>query len=173
MYLYPERNDSVKYKIFFLLGSLLILLGGFGYGYTYMLDHRTADSLSAYCDIDFRADTDEHGKISTANLTLQDYRFAGNQLKPVILLICDNDMYDIKASVRQTPPSYSVAFYNDKTTFKNTNKLFAEFPTETFEAIRQAQVVRVRFTYDNGDAVELPLNEHDLEYWKDQLKDKN
>ena len=78
-------------------------------------------------------------------------------------------MYDIKASVRQTPPSYSIAFYNDKTTFKNTNKLFAEFPTETFEAIRQAQVVRVRFTYDNGDTVELPLNEHDLEYWKNQL----
>ena len=115
---------------------------------------------------------DKYGKISTANLTLQDYRFAGNQLKPVILLVCDNDMYDIKASVRQTPPSYSIAFYNDKTTFKNTNKLFAEFPTETFEAIRQAQVVRVRFTYDNGDAVELPLNEHDLEYWKEQLKDK-
>ena len=90
----------MKHKIFFLLGSLLILLGGFGYGYTYMLDHRSADSLSAYCDIDFRADTDEHGKISTANLTLQDYRFAGNQLKPVILVVCDNDMYDIKASVR-------------------------------------------------------------------------
>ena len=107
----------MKHKIFFLLGSLLILLGGFGYGYTYMLDHRSADSLSAYCDIDFRADTDEHGKISTANLTLQDYRFAGDQLKPMILLVCDNDMYDIKASVRQTPPSYSVAFYNDKTTF--------------------------------------------------------
>lgn len=163
----------MKQKIFFLLGSLLILIGGFGYGYTYMMDHRTADSLSAYCDIDFRADTDEHGKISTANLTLQDYRFASDKMNPMILLVCDNDMYDINASVRQTPPSYSVAFYNDKTTFKNTNKLFVEFPPETFDVIRQAQVVRIRFAYDNGDSVELPLNEHDLQYWKDQLKDKN
>lgn len=163
----------VKHKIFFLFGSLLILAGGFGYGYTYMLDHRTADSLSAYCDIDFKADTDERGKISTANLTLLDYRFAGDKLKPAILLVCDNDLYDIQASIRQDPPSYSIAFYNDKTTFKNTNKLFAEFPAETFDAIRTAQVVRIRFSYENGDAVELPLNEDDLLYWKDQLQDKH
>lgn len=162
----------MKQKIFFLLGSLLILAGGFGYGYTYMSDHRTADSLSAFCDIDFKTDTDEHGKISTANLTLVDYRFAGDKMKPMILLVCDGDMYDVKASVRQTPPSYSIAFYNDKTTFKNTNKLFAEFPAESFDAIRRSQVVRIRFTYENGDSVELPLNEHDLAYWKEQLKDK-
>ena len=159
----------MKNKLIILFGIMLILFGGFGYGYTYMFDHRTADSLSAYCDIDFRTDVDEKGVVSTANLTILDYRFAGDRLKPALLLICDDDIFDMQASIRQTPPSYSIAFYNDKTTFKNTNKLFAEFPADSFAAIRRAQVVRIRFTYEDGTAIELPLNEHDLQYWQDQL----
>ncbi len=159
----------MKNKLIILFGIMLIMFGGFGYGYTYMIDHRTADSLSAYCDIDFKTDVDEKGVVSTANLTILDYRFAGDRLKPALLLICDDDIFDMQASIRQTPPSYSIAFYNDKTTFKNTNKLFAEFPADSFAAIRNAQVVRIRFTYEDGTAIELPLNEHDLQYWKDQL----
>ena len=159
----------MKNKLIILFGIMLIMFGGFGYGYTYMIDHRTADSLSAYCDIDFKTDVDEKGVVSTANLTILDYRFAGDRLKPALLLICDDDIFDMQASIRQTPPSYSIAFYNDKTTFKNTNKLFAEFPADSFVAIRQAQVVRIRFTYEDGTSIELPLNEHDLQYWKDQL----
>lgn len=159
----------MKNKLIILFGIMLILFGGFGYGYTYMFDHRTADSLSAYCDIDFRTDVDEKGVVSTANLTILDYRFAGDRPKPALLLICDDDIFDMQASIRQTPPSYSIAFYNDKTTFKNTNKLFAEFPADSFAAIRRAQVVRIRFTYEDGTAIELPLNEHDLQYWQDQL----
>lgn len=159
----------MKNKLIILFGVLLILFGGFGYGYTYMFDHRSADNLSAYCDIDFKSDVDEKGIVSTANLTILDYRFDGSKLKPALLLICDDDIFDMQASIRQTPPSYSIAFYNDKTTFKNTNKLFAEFPADSFDAIRKAQVLRIRFSYENGDTVELPLNEHDLQYWKDQL----
>ena len=159
----------MKNKLIILFGVLLILFGGFGYGYTYMFDHRSADNLSAYCDIDFKSDVDEKGIVSTANLTILDYRFDGSKLKPALLLICDDNIFDMQASIRQTPPSYSIAFYNDKTTFKNTNKLFAEFPADSFDAIRKAQVVRIRFSYENGDTVELPLNEHDLQYWKDQL----
>lgn len=159
----------MKNKLIILFGVLLILFGGFGYGYTYMFDHRSADNLSAYCDIDFKSDVDEKGIVSTANLTILDYRFDGSKLKPALLLICDDDIFDMQASIRQTPPSYSIAFYNDKTTFKNTNKLFAEFPADSFDAIRKAQVVRISFSYENDDTVELPLNEHDLQYWKDQL----
>ena len=162
----------MKHKLLFLLGILLIVLGAFGYGYTYMMDHRSADSLSAYCDIDFKSDVDEKGRISTANLTLLDYRYAGDSLQPALLLICDDAIYDIQATVRQTPPSYAIAFYDEKTTFKNTNKLFAEFPPVTFEAIRLAHTVKIRFSYTNGDSIELPLNDHDLQYWKDQLQDK-
>ena len=159
----------MKNKLIILFGIMLIMFGGFGYGYTYMIDHRTADSLSAYCDIDFKTDVDEKGVVSTANLTILDYRFAGDRLKPALLLICDDDIFDMQASIRQTPPSYSIAFYNDKTTFKNTNKLFAEFPADSFAAIRQAQVVRIRFTYEDGTSIAMPLNAHGLQFWKDQL----
>lgn len=159
----------MKHKLVMFFGMLLIIFGGFGYGYTYMIDHRTADNLSAYCDIDFKTDVDEKGVVSTANLTILDYRFDGSRLKPALLLICDGDIFDMQASVRQTPPSYSIAFYNDKTTLKNTNKLFAEFPADSFDAIRNAQVIRIRFAYSNGDTIELPLNEQDLQYWKEQM----
>lgn len=159
----------MKHKLVMFFGMLLIIFGGFGYGYTYMIDHRTTDNLSAYCDIDFKTDVDEKGVVSTANLTILDYRFDGSRLKPALLLICDGDIFDMQASVRQTPPSYSIAFYNDKTTLKNTNKLFAEFPADSFDAIRNAQVIRIRFAYSNGDTVELPLNEQDLQYWKEQM----
>lgn len=157
------------HKIIIFFGILLIVFGGFGYGYTYMVDHRKADNLSAYCDIDFKTDVDEKGVVSTANLTLLDYRFDSSKLKPALLLICDGEIFDMQASVRQTPPSYSVAFYNDKTTLKNTNKLFAEFPIDSFDAIRNAQVVRIRFAYSNGDTIELPLSEQDLQYWQEQM----
>lgn len=159
----------MKHKLIMFFGILLIIFGGFGYGYTYMIDHRTADNLSAYCDIDFKTDVDEKGVVSTANLTILDYRFDGSRLKPALLLICDGDIFDMQASVRQTPPSYSIAFYNNTTTLKNTNKLFAEFPADSFDAIRNAQVIRIRFAYSNGDTVELPLNEQDLQYWKEQM----
>lgn len=157
------------HRLIVILGSLLILLGGFGYGYTYMYDQRTADSLSAYCDIDFRSGVNEKGVVDTANLTIIDYRFSGAEPLGSILMICDDDIFDLKAAVRQIPPSYSLAFYNEKTTLKNTNKFFAEIPVDTFDAIRQAEIIRIRFAYENGDFVELPLNEHDLQYWKDQL----
>lgn len=157
------------HKLICIIGGVIFLLGGFGYGYTYMYDHRTADNLSAYCDIDFKSGVDEKGVVTTANLTLQDYRFGSESLQPAMLLICDNDIFDLQGSVRQTPPSYSLAFYNDKTTLKNTNKIFAEIPQECFPAIRKAQVVRIRITYAGNEDIELPLSEDDLQYWKEQL----
>jgi hypothetical protein len=65
-----------------------------------------------------------------------------------------------------------VAFYNDKTTLKNTNKLFVEFPPEAFDSMRRAEVITIQFAYDNGDKISLPLSEPDMEYWKDHLKDQ-
>ena len=41
-------------KIFIALGLLLMVIGIFGLSYTWHIDHRTADSLSAYCRIDFQ-----------------------------------------------------------------------------------------------------------------------
>ncbi|MBQ1941943.1 MAG: hypothetical protein PUF95_04165 [Selenomonadaceae bacterium] len=165
--------QRIFHKLIIFIGILLILAGGFGWGYTYMIDHRSADNLSAYCDIDFKADVDEKGTISTANLTIMDYRYSGAVLEPKLVVTCDDAIFQIPATTRQLPPSYSIAFYNEKTTFKNSNKIFAEFPAESFDAIRKAEVVKVSFTYSDGYTIELPLNEHDLQYWKDQLQSRH
>lgn len=157
-------------KFFMLFGIFLILLGGFGWGFTYVFDHRPADNLSGYCDIDFQTGVDINGKVNSATLTLQDYRYSSASLLPAITMICDDEIFTMEAVVRQTPPSYSFAFYNDKTTLKNTNKLFVEFPEKSFEAMRKAQVITIQFAYDNGDKVSLPLSEPDMGYWKNHLK---
>lgn len=160
-------------RLMLLLGMILVVGGGFGWGYTYMYDHREAASLSAYCNIDFQSDVDEMGRISTATLTMVDYRYNGAALQSVIQIVCDGEVYDIKGITKQTTPTYSFVFYNPRTSFMNTNKFFAELPDEVFTPIRQAGEVRVRMTYDNGDIIDLPLNDHDLEYWQDHLRDKN
>ncbi|MCR5176681.1 MAG: hypothetical protein K6C05_07485 [Anaerovibrio sp.] len=159
-----------QHKLIMSFGILLILLGGFGFGFTYVYDHRPCDNLSGYCDIDFQTGVDINGKVTTANLTILDYRFSGSAMKPAITLICDDNIFNMKASVRQTPPSYSIAFYNDKTTLKNTNKLFVEFPPESFDAIKKADVITIQYSYENGDKVSLPLSEPDMDYWKTHLQ---
>ena len=40
---------------------------------------------------------------------------------------------------------------------------------EVLAKIAQAEAVRVTFRYDNGQVIDLPLNEPDLAYWKAQL----
>lgn len=162
--------ENLKQKVLLLIGVLLIVLGGFGYGYTYMADHRTVDNLSAYCDVKFQTAVDIKGKVNTANLTILDYRYGGEELKPGVTIVCDDQTFNIKAAVRQTPPSYALAYYNENTTLKNTNKLFAELPADSFEAIRKAQVIRVSFGYFNGDTIELPLSEEEMDLWKVQLQ---
>ena len=44
-------------------------------------------------------------------------------------------------------------------------------PRSSLPAIKKAETVRFRFYYDNGQTIDLPLNEPDLEYWKAQLID--
>lgn len=157
-------------KLLMSVGILLIMLGGFGWGFTYVYDHRPCDNLSGYCDIDFQTGVDIHGKVNTATLTILDYRFSSARPTPTITMICDDNVFEMKASVRQTPPSYTMAFYNDKTTLKNTNKFFVEFPPESFGAILKADVITIQFAYDNGDTISLPLSEPDMEYWRTHLQ---
>ena len=158
------------HKLLMTIGIILIVAGGFGWGFTYVYDHRPCDNLSGYCDIDFKTGVDINGKVSTATLTIMDYRFSSALLNPTLTLICDDDTFTIDAATRQTPPSYSLAFYNDKTTLKNTNKLFVEFPAEAFDAILKADVITIQFSYDNGDKISLPLSEPDMDYWRTHLQ---
>ena len=146
------------------IGILLIMIGIFGISYTYNVDHRSADHLSAYCTIDFQSSYNEDGNLEGAVLTLWDYRYDSAKLEKKAVLYADGQAYEMVAITKQTEPDE-----NSEQPFKHENKLFAELPRASFSAIRKADEVRLRFYYDNGQTIDLPLNAPDLEYWKKQL----
>lgn len=146
-------------------GILCMLVGIFGISYTWTVDHRTANSLSSYCRIDFQSSHTEEGKLEGAILTIWDYRYDSAKLRPEAVLYTDGDAWEMKASVKQTG-----AGEPGNPGLKNENKLFVEMPRSSLPAIRKADEVRFRFYYDNGQTIDLPLNAPDLEYWKTQLQ---
>ena len=138
--------QNLFHRLVILVALLLILVGIFGLSYTYRIDHRTARSLSAYARIDFQASYTGEGRLEGATLALWDYRFDEAKFLPDVVL----------AEGADSP-------------YKNENKMFVELPRSSLLAIRKATGVRLRFYYDNGQTIDLPLNEPDLAYWQREL----
>lgn len=151
-------------KLLFFSGIGLMLAGVFGLSYIWSIDHRSASSLSAYCRIDFQSSRTEKGTLEGAVLTLWDWRYDSAQLEPKAILYTDGDAWEMKAAVKQAPAG------TDKDhPYQKENKLFVEMPRASLPAIRKADSIRIRFYYDNGQTIDLPLNQPDLEYWKRQV----
>ena len=157
-------SDFLK-RFFTILGILFIMAGGFGLSYIWHMDHRTADSLSAYCRIDFQSSHTENGKLEGAVLSIWDYRYDDAKMEPRAILYTDSEPWEMRANVKQSAASADDAEHR----FQHENKLFVELPRSSLPAIRKADSVRFRFYYSNGQTIDLPLNEPDLEYWKKQL----
>jgi len=163
----------------FILGTISIMAGIFGLSYTYHIDHRTAESLSAYCRIDFQSSFTEGGKLEGAVLSIWDFRYDGARLLPKAVLYTDGDAWEMSAAVKQLSPKErdeaqdpDTSAINDEHPYQYENKLFVEMPRSSLPAIKKAETVRFRFYYDNGQTIDLPLNEPDLAYWKAQLIDQ-
>lgn len=156
---------KIKKTVLFV-GLAFIIIGIFGLSYIYQLDHRSAESLSAYCQIDFQSSHNEKGELEGAVLTLWDWRYDNSKLKPEAVLYTDGSAWEMKAAVKQTPAPQK----NSQHKFQNENKLFVELPRSSLPAIKKADSVRFRFYYDNGQTIDLPLNEPDLAYWKQQVE---
>ena len=163
----------------FILGTISIMAGIFGLSYTYHIDHRTAESLSAYCRIDFQSSFTEDGKLEGAVLSIWDFRYDGAKLLPKAVLYTDGDAWEMSAAVKQLSPKDrdeaqdpDTSAINDEHPYQYENKLFVEMPRSSLPAIKKAETVRFRFYYDNGQTIDLPLNEPDLAYWKAQLIDQ-
>ncbi|MBE6074525.1 MAG: hypothetical protein E7202_08350 [Selenomonas ruminantium] len=154
---------AIKRSLFFG-GIILMLAGVFGLSFIWSIDHRTAESLSAYCRIDFQSSHTEAGELEGAVLTLWDWRYDGAKLKPEAILYTDGDAWEMKAAVKQSPPGSDADH-----PYQNENKLFVEMPRASLPAIRRASEIRFRFYYDNGQTIDLPLNAPDLEYWRRQV----
>ena len=151
-------------KFLTFIGIILIMIGIFGISYTYNIDHRSAEHLSAYCTIDFQSSYNEDGELEGAVLSLWDYRYDGARLEKKAVLYADGQAYEMSAITKQTEPDE-----DGEHPFQRENKLFVELPRASLPAIRKADEVRFRFYYDNGQTIDLPLNTPDLEYWKKQL----
>ena len=82
------------------VGFLLIMAGVFGISFTWHSDHRTAESLSAYCRIDFVASRTETGQLEGAVFTMWDYRYGGEKLLPKAL-ICLQELHLIAWAEQQ------------------------------------------------------------------------
>ena len=156
---------SIFRQLIVLVALLLILVGIFGLSYTYQIDHRTARSLSAYARIDFQASYTGEGRLDGATLALWDYRYDTAQLLPDVVLYTDGSAWEMKAATKYTPRPTPGA----DSPYKNENKLFAELPRAALPAMRKAAGVRLRFYYDNGQTIDLPLSEPDLAYWQREL----
>ena len=156
---------KIKKTVLFV-GLAFIIIGIFGLSYIYQLDHRSAESLSAYCQIDFQSSHNEKGELEGAVMTLWDWRYDNSKLKPEAVLYTDGSAWEMKAAVKQTPAPQK----NSQHKFQNENKLFVELPRSSLPAIKKADSVRFRFYYDNGQTIDLPLNEPDLAYWKRQVE---
>ena len=154
-------------RILIAVGLLLMLAGIFGFSYMYSYDHRTAESLSAYCRIDFQSSHTESGALEGAVLTIWDSRYGTEKLLPQGVLYSDGTAWEMVATVKQLPPPGET---DPSNRFKNENKLFCELPKASLKAGRNADEVRVRYYYEDGQTIDLPLNAPDLEYWKAQLQ---
>jgi len=141
-------------------------------GWRASYDNRSASNLSSYCNIDFRGIIDpETNKIKTATLSLIDYRFSSNPLEKFCIVDVDGKKYKVLADdTSSLPPTYSPKDFKFEIGFKYTNSLLAHFEPSLLKEINNANTVKISFKYvDNDSAIELPLSDVDLKYWKNQL----
>ena len=135
-------------------------------------DHRTANNLSAYCNIDFRGITNpQTNSVTGATLSIFDFRYNSSPLEKHFIIHVDGKSYiidDIMVSAK--PPSYSLKDFSTGNLLKYTNILFVTFPPQILKEISQASAVKVSFNYvGSSSVIELPLSSPDLQYWKKQL----
>ncbi|WP_378956857.1 hypothetical protein [Pelosinus sp. sgz500959] len=135
-------------------------------------DNRTANNLSAYCNIDFRGVVDpKTTHVTGATLSVVDFRYDSRPMEKNFIIDVDGKTYKIdNIEISAQPPTYSLKDFSIGKCFKHTNTLFVTFPPQILKEISQADTVKVSFNYLGSDsAIELPLSTVDLQYWKNQL----
>ena len=153
---------------------LLFIVGiTFYHRYTaFSYDNRTANNLSAYCNIDFRGVTDpQTKKVTSATLSIVDFRYHSGALEKFLIIDINGKKHQIEnIKVSAQPPTYPLKDFPTGKGFQYTNTLFITFPPQVLQEISQADTIKVSFKYlDSTSAIELPLSPVDLIYWKNQL----
>lgn len=146
-------------KIFFVIGIFFMLVGIFGISYTWNHDHRKTEFLEDYATLEFVSAREENGNLEGANLSLWDYRYDKAQLLKKAIIFIDGVPWELDAATRQTPYE-----------FKNENKLFLQFPKSSLKDMLMAKEFRLKFYYDNGQSIDLPLGKNELISWQRKLR---
>lgn len=135
-------------------------------------DERTANNLSAYCNIDFIGINDTTtATTSGATLEIIDYRYNAKPLKQTFALYIDDKFYQFaELETSQLKPSYAFNNFNKPNFAKYQNRLFVKLPITILKEIKTAKIVKVSFSYLGATKpVILPLSPPDLKYWQNQL----
>ena len=146
-------------KILPVVGVVLIIFGIFGASYTWNHDHREAETLDKYAATDFQVGRDADGNWESATLSLWDYRYDKAQLLDKAIVFTDGAPWEVDAVTKQTPAGW-----------RNENKLFFHFPKSSLKDLLIAKEIRVKFFYDNGQSIDLPLAKKDLLAWQRKLR---
>lgn len=147
------------HKIFIAFGIVFIGIGAFGMFYVWNYDHRQVSTLEEYATTDFQISRDGKGNLEGGVLNLWDYRFDSAKLLPQATLYVDDEEFDLPAATRQT-----------QLQFKHENKLFVSLPKESLKGVPAAKEVRFKFFYDNGQEIDLPLSQAELQNWQKKLR---
>lgn len=160
LYLIRKFNCGGNMQKFFLgIGIALMLIGIFGISYTYNHDHRKANTLEEYATLDFQASRDINGDLEGAVLSLWDYRYDKAQFLKRTILFTDGAPWEIPVATKQT-----------QLRWKYENKLFISFPRSALRDLLLAKEVRLKFYYDNGQSIDLPLGQKELVAWQRKLR---
>lgn len=146
-------------KIFFVIGIFFMFVGILGISYTWNHDHRKTKFLEEYATLEFVSAREENGNLEGANLSLWDYRYDKAQLLKKAIIFIDGVPWELDAATRQTPYE-----------FKNENKLFVSFPKSSLRDLLMAKEFRLKFYYDNGQSIDLPLGKNELISWQRKLR---
>ena len=146
-------------KIFFIIGLFFMLAGIFGISYTWNHDHRKADFLEKYAALEFVSARDEFGNLEGANLFLWDYRYDKAKLLNKAIIFIDGVPWEVDAFTKQTLSKS-----------KNENKLFLAFPQSSLRDMLTAKEFRLKFYYDNGQSIDLPLGKNEFIKWQRKLR---
>ena len=146
-------------KILLGVGVTLIIVGIFGASYTWHYDHREAATLDKYAATDFQVARDGDGNWESATLSLWDYRYDKAHLLNKAIVFTDGAPWEVDAFTKQTQKGW-----------RNENKLFFHFPKSSLKDLLLAKEIRIKFYYDNGQSIDLPLGKKDLLAWQRKLR---
>lgn len=146
-------------SFFLVIGISLMLTGIFGMWYTWHHDHRAAATLEEYAKLELAVARDEFGGLEGANLSLWDLRYDRAKLLKRAIVFIDSVPLELDAATKQTPVHWQYE-----------NKLFVSLPKDALEKMLAAKEVRIKFFYDNDQAIDLPLGPKELVLWQRKLR---